>query len=304
MKKTKRGFLLHAFGNKDLDYGKLAVCCALSIKTNLQNNSVTVIMDEGTKTWLNTSFPKDILKTAFDKIIISKEKFQSGKRRHFDSPWINFKAEFNNQPRVLSYNYSPYDETILLDTDYIVMNDNFDYVWGSSEDLLINKKAVDLKGDIFGDISDQRLSNHGIPLYWATVVYFKKSPFAESFFNTVNYIREEYNFFQFLYGFKEGFYRNDFSFSIAAHILNGYVDKGIKSLPEHVILTSYQKDAIADLIDSGEIIFMSHNVDEPWKSTLVNVKDMNVHVMNKRELLRVSDDFIDSCLEKLWTKDS
>ena len=299
MKKNKRGFLLHAFGNKDLDYGKLAVCCALSIKTNLQNNSVTVVMDEGTKKWLNTSVPKDIIKKAFDKIIIPKEKFRSGKRRHFDSPWINFKAEFNNQNRVLSYQYSPYDETILLDTDYIVMNNNFDYVWGSDGDILINKQAIDLQSNKFGAIEDQRLSNHGISLYWATVVYFKKSPFAKTFFGLVDYIRKEYNFFQFLYGFREGFYRNDFSFSIAAHILNGYSDKGIKSLPENFIITSYQKDVIAELLDSRKIIFMSHNVDEPWKSTLVNIKDMNVHIMNKRELLRVSEKFIESCMEKL-----
>lgn len=298
-KKNKRGFLIHAFGNKQLDYGKLAVCCALSIKSNLKNNYVTVVMDEGTKVWLSSLFSNDVINTAFDKIIIPEEKFRSGKRRHFDSPWLNFKAEFNNQNRTLSYQYSPYDETILLDVDYIVMNDNFDNVWGTSEDILINNKAIDLKNNKLGNIEDQRLSNHGIPMYWATVVYFKKSPFAEIFFNLINYIREEHNFFQFLYGFKEGFYRNDFSFSIAVHILNGYITKGIKSLPEHYILTSYQKDGIAELLDSREIIFMSHNVDEPWKTTLVNIKDMNVHIMNKRELLRVSDKFINSCLEKL-----
>lgn len=298
-KKNKRGFLLHAFGNKDLDYGKLAVCCALSIKTNLINNSVTVVMDEGTRKWLNTTVPKDIINQAFDKIIISKDKYPSGRRRHFDSPWLNFKAEFNNQNRVLSYQYSPYDETILLDTDFIVMNDEFDNIWGNTEDLLMNKKAIDLQSNPFGAIEDRRLSPHGIPLYWATIVYFKKSDFTRSFFDLVDYIREEYNFFQFLYGFKEGFYRNDFSFSIAAHAFNGYYDKGIKSLPIEYILTSYQKDAIAEVLDSKEIIFMSHNVEEPWKSTLVNIKEMNVHVMNKRELLRVSQQFIDSCLEKI-----
>jgi len=298
-KKNKRGFLLHAFGNKDLDYGKLAVCCALSIKTNLQNNSVTVVMDEGTKKWLNTTVPKDIIKTAFDKIIISKDKYPAGRRKHFDSPWLNFKAEFNNQNRVQSYQYSPYDETILLDTDFIVMNDDFDSIWGNYEDLLMNKRAVDLQGKPFGAIDDRRLSPHGIPLYWATVVYFKKSKFSKSFFDLIDYIREEYNFFQFLYGFKEGFYRNDFSFSIAAHAFNGYYNKGIKSLPQDYILTSYQQDGIAEILDSKEIIFMSHDVEEPWKSILVNIKDMNVHVMNKRELLRISQQFMASCLEKL-----
>jgi len=136
-------------------------------------------------------------------------------------------------------------------------------------------------------------------MYWATIVYFKKSPFSKTFFDLVDYIRDEYNFFQFLYGFKEGFYRNDFSFSIAAHIMNGYITKGIKSFPESSILTSYQKDTIAEIKDSREIIFASSNVENPWKTTLVNIKDMNVHIMNKRELLRISEQFIKSCMEKL-----
>ena len=298
-KKNKRGFLLHAFGNKELDYGKLAVCCALSIKTNLKNNYVTVVMDEETKKRLSSSLPKNIYKTAFDKIIISKEKFPSGKRLYFDSPAINFKANFNNQNRVLSYIYSPYDETILLDIDYIIMNNSLDDVWGNSEDILMNSNVIDLKSEQFGNIEEQRISNHGIPLYWATLVYFKKSEFSETFFELLEYIRYEYIFFQFLYGFKQGFYRNDFSYSIAAHIMSGFIPNGIKSFPERELLTSYQQDAIAEILDSREIIFYSHNVDKPWENTLVNIKDMNVHIMNKRELLRVSDKFIKSCMEKL-----
>jgi len=296
--KTK-GFLLHAFGSKDLDYGKLAVCCALSIKTNLKNNNVTVLMDEGTKEWIHSTVPQSIIDKAFDQIIIPDEKFRGGKRRHFDSPWLTFKAEFNNQPRVLSYKYSPYDETIVLDTDYLVMNNSFDSIWNNKNNVLINHKAIDLKGDPFGDITDQKLSKYGIPMYWATIVYFKKCKFSETFFNLVDYVREEYNFFQFLYGFKKGFYRNDFSFSVAAHIMSGYITQGINSFPESEILTSYQKDGIAKVKDSNEIIFFAHKVDEPWMDTLVNIKNQNVHIMNKRELLRISDKYIDSCLEKL-----
>lgn len=299
IKKNKRGFILYAFGNKDLDYGKLAVCCALSIKTNLKNNHITVVTDEGTKKWLDSSVSKTVLKTAFDNIIIPKEKFRSGKRRHQDSPWITFKAEFNNQNRVLAYKYSPYEETILIDTDYIVMNDNLDHVWGSNEDLMINNKAIDLESNIFGTIGDRRLSKHGIPMYWATVVYFKKSEYSKIFFDLVDYIREEYNFFQFLYEFSEGFYRNDFSFSIAAHILNGYVTDSVRSLPDSTLLMSYQQDGIAEVLDTNEIIFLAHNPKEPWKTTLVNIKDISVHIMNKRELLRFSDKLINLYMEKI-----
>lgn len=297
---NKRGYLIHAFGNKDLDYGKLAVCCALSIKSNLKNNHTTVVMDDGTERWLRHSIPRKVLSTAFDKIINPKEKFQKGKRKHYDSPWVSFKSDFDNQARTASYRYTPYDETILIDSDYIIMNDSFDSIWDLNEDLMMNDKAVDLQNGLFGDhIKDRRLSNHGIPLYWATVVYFKKSETSELFFNLVEYIRQEYNFFQFLYGFSEGFYRNDFSFSIAAHILNGYASNGIRPLPEDHLIMSYQKDTIAELVDSSKIIFCSTNTDEDWKTTLVNIEGLNVHIMNKRELLRVSDKFIESCMEKI-----
>jgi len=298
-KKNKRGFLLHAFSSDELDYGKLAVCCALAIKSTLKNNSVTVISDGKTKHRLTSLFSKDIVKAAFDKIVVPDETFESGVRTHFDSPWYNFRCEFNNQSRILSYQYSPYDETILIDTDYIVMNDNLDHVWGSGEDLLINNKAVDLKHEKFGSIEEEKLSKYGIPMYWATLVYFKKSPFAKTFFDLINYIREEYDFFEFLYGFNKGVYRNDYSFSIAVHILNGYITKGVNHFPEDTIITSYQKDTIAKLLDSKEIVFIAHDVKEQWKSTLLNVKDMNVHIMNKKQLLYVSNEFIESCMEKL-----
>ena len=179
------------------------------------------------------------------------------------------------------------------------MSNTLDMTWETGEDILINKKAIDLQGNILDNILDRRVSKHGIPLYWATLVYFKKSKMVKSFFELIDYVREEYNFFQFLYGFKEGFYRNDFSFSIASHIFSGYIKNGLMSFPVDYILTSYQKDGIAEVINSNEIIFLSNNVKEPWKDTIVNIKDRDVHIMNKRELLRVSDKIIELCLEKL-----
>lgn len=302
MKKTKnpkRGYLLHAFESKEIDYGKLAVCCALSIKTNLKYNHVTVVMDGGTRKWLNSTISPDILKASFDKIITPKEKFRSAKRTHFDSPWYTFVSEFNNQNRVLTYQYSPYDETILLDVDFLVMNDSFDSIWGNTEDILMNCKATDLHNNTFGSIDEQRVSPFGIPLYWATMVYFKKTPYTKRFFKLTDYIREEYHFFQFLYGFKKGFYRNDYAFSIAAHILNGYIPYGIKPFPEDIILTLHQKDGIAKVLNSKEIIFLAHSTKEPWKDALVNIKGMNIHVMNKRKLETAGEKFIESCMEKL-----
>jgi len=284
-KKNKRGFLLFAFGNDKLSYGKLAICCALSLKTSLKHNNITIVIDENTKKFFNTFISKDVLSASFDNIILERMEFRSSKRKHFDSPWSSYISEFNNQNRVLSYEYSPYDETILVDVDYLVMENSLDDVWGNPEDLLINYKTTDLQNNKLPAIEDNRLSNHGIPLYWATLVYFKKTPFTKIFFHLIDYIREQYNFFQFLYGFKKSFYRNDFSFSIAAHILSGYNPYGIKSFPQDTIRISTQKDSIAKVLDSKEIVFLSNHPDERWNNTLVNMKNFNVHIMNKRDLI-------------------
>ena len=161
---SKKGFLLHAFQSNQIDYIKLAVCCALSIKTNLKHNNVTLLTDKNYNAYLRKSIPEEIINKAFDRIILSKEKFLTSKRTHHDSPWTTFKADFNNKNRSLSYYYTQYDETILLDTDYIVMNDSFDYIWENNDDILINKKVIDLK--IFNEILAPALPNWVLLNIW------------------------------------------------------------------------------------------------------------------------------------------
>ena len=256
-------------------------------------------MDEWTEDKLKSSVHSTVIDTAFDNIIISKEKFKSKKRKHFDSPWYSFTSLFNNQNRILSYQYTPYDETILIDTDYIIMNDNLDSIWGNSEPLLMNRKALNLHCKPFGSIEEKRLSQYGIPMYWATLVYFQKTEYTKIFFDLLDYIRKEYNFFQFLYGFNGNYFRNDFVFSIAAHMLNGFYKDGVRSFPEDYILTEHQKDSIAKIKKHNEIIFLANHIKEPWKNTLVNIKEMNVHIMNKKDFISKSEQFIDLCMEMI-----
>jgi len=299
MKKKTKGYLLFAFENDQLNYGKLAICCALAIKANLKHNNITLVTDKYPKERLKLTIPASDLDKIFDNIIIAEEKFPISRRLHYDSPWTSFHSDFNNRNRILAYKYTPYDETIVIDTDYIMMNNDLDMIWNTKEDLLINHKATDLQGNEFGSLEEKRLAPNGIPMYWATLVFFRKSPLAKLFFDMVQYISDEYNFFQFLYEFPKSFYRNDYAFSIAAHILNGYIAQDNFSFPQDTIRTAHQKDTIAKVIDSNEIIFLSHSPEKEWYQTLVNMKGMNVHIMNKRELLNASDKFIKLCMEKI-----
>lgn len=296
---NEKGFLLYANHSNNINYPRLAICCALAIKTNLKINNVTVVMDEESAKHMHDIHPQDLIDAAFDIIIVTNREHQSPIRTHSNSPWYTFKSKFNNKHRIHAYDQSLYEETILMDVDYIVMNDELDNVWGCNEDLLMNRKAIDLQGNKFGSILEERLEVNGIPMYWATLVYFKKSNFSKAFFDLVNYIKEEYNYFRFLYEFDGSYYRNDFAFSIAAHIMNGFEYGEQKSFPNDTIVTSYQEDEIAAIKDSKEFVLISTNMDEKWKSVLVNSDNTNIHFMNKAELFRISEDFIKSCMEKL-----
>ena len=64
-----RGFLIHAYNNEQIDYGSMALCCALLIKKNLKYNNVTLVTTLDTIDWLRKSHDKRFISYAFDNII-------------------------------------------------------------------------------------------------------------------------------------------------------------------------------------------------------------------------------------------
>ena len=91
-----------------------------------------------------------------------------------------------------------------------------------------------------------------------------------------------------VYQFKSNVYRNDFAFSIAAHIMNGY-QKGnfIANLPGKHFYT-IDKDVLHSIQDD-EITVLLEKAQRLGEYTLSKVKGMNVHVMNKFSLERAID---------------
>jgi len=91
-----------------------------------------------------------------------------------------------------------------------------------------------------------------------------------------------------VYQFKSNVYRNDFAFSIAAHIMNGY-QKGdfVSSLPgKHYY--SIDKDVLHTIKDD-EMTVLLEKSQRLGEYTLSKVKGMNLHVMNKFSLERAID---------------
>ena len=290
MKKLKKGFLLIAFNNNEIDYIKLAISCALSIKRHLEYNHITLVTES--TNWLEKILSKVDIEKIFDNIIIVNPPNQKNIRTHYDSPWTKFKAPFLNNKRSSAYELSPYEETILVDVDYLVMSDSLDLVWGCDDDFLINKDATNLRNEKFHD-KEIRLYKDGIPMYWATLIYFKKSDLAKRIFDLTIFIKENYLFYKHLYKFPGKLFRNDYAFSIAIHIISGFIESDINSFPISTIKSMDQKDDIVD-VNKDDILFLSHDPEKPWINHLVKLQKTDVHILNKRSLLRHYEQIIKS----------
>ena len=71
-----------------------------------------------------------------------------------------------NDLRTQAYELTPYDETIMLDSDYIIANDVLKHCFTQDHNFLIYKDAKDLTG--FRDTTEfERISETSINFYWA-----------------------------------------------------------------------------------------------------------------------------------------
>ena len=74
---------------------------------------------------------KDLIDEYFDNVIVT-DSFQPENIRLFKDTIDNTEyASFKNMGRSDVYELSPYDETLVIDSDYFIMNNVLDQVWDS-----------------------------------------------------------------------------------------------------------------------------------------------------------------------------
>jgi hypothetical protein len=132
----------------------------------------------------------------------------------------------------------------------------------------------------------------GITMYWATVVYFKKTPYVESFFNIVKHVKNNTQYYKDLYKWQGTLYRNDYSFSIAAHMMSGFVDKGIPQLPT-TLYKSFDTDDIHSAVDKNTLIMYLEKPRSPGDFMLTKWAGVDLHIMNKWAINRVSNNLLE-----------
>lgn len=133
---------------------------------------------------------------------------------------------WNNLGRYRAYDDSPYDITLLLDCDYLVFSESLLKILDN-----LNGYKIARQNQFVGNASPDRMHQYSIPQLWATVVAFDRSDKSRLLFDLVGRIQRNYGYYSKLYNIPAGIYRNDFAFTIADNILNGYCQDHVNYLP-------------------------------------------------------------------------
>lgn len=262
-KQMTTGALIFAFNNETIDYVKMAGWCAENVRRHL-GIPVAVVTDanilDGDRT--------------FDHVIASAPR--SGGTRWFED--YQTSVVWHNAGRTDAYNLSPWDQTLVLDADYVVASNQLQTLLHSDQDFLAHASAYDITG-----VDDFRGLNHygeyQMPMSWATVMMFRKSDHAQLIFDTMNMIRANWRHYKNIYKIASATYRNDHALSIALNIVNGQtleynsIPWGLASLtPEHTVT------------EIDEDYYKINYVDTEKRPRWITIRNQDFHAMGKWHL--------------------
>jgi hypothetical protein len=245
-----KGVVTFAFNTDTVDYVKIADRTSKLIAHNL-GLPVTLITD------LNST-PE----FAYDHVVRIDNAGDNFRTNLLDQTvsWRNF-------GRYHAYELSPYDETILVDTDYLVLDQSLLDLMTTDFDYKLMHHNVTAAGPSY-----ELMGEHSLPYVWATVILFRKSARAEMLFELVGRIQRNYTYYRQLYNIRERNYRNDYAFAIANIILNGYAINEDQGIPWNMFTVD---QAIEKIMLTDNFLRIYH------QDTALVVPHQNIHVMDK-----------------------
>lgn len=295
-KNNLKGFLYYAHNTSDLNYLKITICSALTGKHYIPDFNATVVTDKNSLSHLNNK-EKNILNNLFNNVIIKDVPPSNNKRILYNGTECLGKMIWLNGTRPNAYIDSPYQETILLDGDFIFQNDLLYNLWGSQTPLKMYKDVLpaynfSMIQQKTNDHSHKNVGKFTIPMYWATVTYFNRDNFSKTFFELLTHIRDGYTYYQKYFQMYDQTYRNDYAFSIALHIMNGYrIPSKEWEIPFPMVLID-PRDYVYR-IDKGQTKFLINTLKPNPTYNFVNIQELSYHCMNKFSLYEKYDQFME-----------
>ena len=272
------GGLIFAFNSREVDYALTAVISGGLAKKHL-GIPFSLVADKSTLEWMKESDIMQIAESVFENFI-EVDRPVNYKQRILNDGSETSSVPFINSGRSLSWDLTPYDRTLLIDSDFLVLSNNLRNYLQSNESLMISSSITDIRGDRIGYL-DKNVSDVGVHLYWATTVIFTKNTESKIFFDLVKQIEKDYNIFSDLYRYDSKLYRNDVAFSVAKHIFDGFEYESNACLPP--VLTVYDRDSLVDVVDQKLLFLIAKDSGGFYPCS---ISDLDIHIMNKQSIIR------------------
>jgi hypothetical protein len=282
-----KGVLIIAHNSRSVDYAKTAIIAAGLAKKHLQV-PVSLITDTSTIDWMKESGIYVDAASIFEHIIETTRPLPGNYRILHDGEAAN-NVPFINSTRSSAYDLTPYDRTLLIDSDFLIFSNRLSEYWDVDADVMIGESINDICDNARLGYHDRYISDVGVKLYWATTVMFTKNQTSKLFFDTVNLIKENYQYYADVFRFDGRQFRNDIAFSIAKHILDGYEEIPHSNLPP--VLTLLDKDILHSVTGSRLTVLTSPRLDSNFCAA--SITGLDLHVMNKQSIHRNKDNLLE-----------
>jgi hypothetical protein len=112
-----------------------------------------------------------------------------------------------NGNRYSAWKQTPYDRTLMIDADFFIFSKTLGEYWDVDHDILIGESINDIYDNNRLGYCDRYISEVGTKLYWATTVMFTKNSYTKLFFDLVQIILDNYQYFADTYRFDSKQYR-------------------------------------------------------------------------------------------------
>lgn len=260
----KTGALIFAFNNEQTDYVQLAAWNAANIRRHL---GIPVAI-------ITNAVDHPLVCSHFDCVISAEP--ESGGTRHFVD--YNQTVTWHNAGRVDAYDLSPWEQTLLLDADYVVASDALKTILKSDSDLLAHQTAVDATGEN-NFLGLNSFGRFHMPMWWATVMMFRRSPTVKLIFDSMKMIRSNWAHYCRLYQTGNSVYRNDHALSIALGIVNGHTAQH-SNIPWSLVSILPDHQVVQTATDCYRINYTNSQNQSRW----IDCCNQDFHAMGKRHL--------------------
>jgi len=262
------GVLLFAHNNSHYDYYSMAKHCAKRVKHFLKL-PVTLVTDTET-------FNNDI-NHYFEKVIFVEPNTDNQLR---NKTWIN-------KGRHRAYELSPYDNTLLLDVDYVINSNQLLQVFDFVTDICAHNTVQYVN---YYEYKQEFLSTYSHQTFWATVICFTKSNKAKQVFDCIEMIENNYKHYGQIHNFLHNQYRNDYALTLALDIVNGHFFNPTDVIPWNLLhvgkITDFYNNNNDEYCTDYTAVF-EKSVNGKSKQEYITVNDIDFHVLDKNKLLEL-----------------